>query len=84
MPGINIFREHRNELRPHQDELMELTYLAGIHMNKDVFRCLVDLLNMGVSPNAIFKLLKNLKRKLDPNKSKKSHRSQRSCGAKQK
>ncbi|ENN77596.1 hypothetical protein D910_07575 [Dendroctonus ponderosae] len=38
MPGINIFREHRNELRPHQDELMELTYLAGIHMNKDVFR----------------------------------------------
>lgn len=37
MPGLNIFRENMNELRPHQDELLQLTYLAGIHMTKDVF-----------------------------------------------
>lgn len=39
MPSvINSHIEHMNDLRPYQDELLQLADLAGVHMDKQVFR----------------------------------------------
>ncbi|KAL1502048.1 hypothetical protein ABEB36_007251 [Hypothenemus hampei] len=64
-----------SELRPHQDELLVLADLAGIHMDQEIFRSLVELLNMGVGPDAIYNLLKILRKR--QNKGRRSHGSQR-------
>ncbi|KAF7273772.1 hypothetical protein GWI33_013527 [Rhynchophorus ferrugineus] len=67
-----------DQLRPHQDELLYLAELAGIHMDKDLFRNLVQLLNMGVSPDAVFNVLKIIKKKKsEPHRVRRSHSSQK-------
>lgn len=38
MPSSINNVEAKNELRPHQDEFLQLAELAGIHMNKQIFR----------------------------------------------
>lgn len=49
-------------LRPHQHELKHLGELTGIFMDNDVFSCIVELLNMGIEADAIYNLLKKLKK----------------------
>lgn len=79
MPSKVIESYHTMEqLRPHQDELLYLAELAGIHMDKDIFRSLLQLLNMGVSPDAVFNLLRIIKKKkTETSKLRKSHSSQK-------
>lgn len=52
--------KYYEKLRPHQDELIQLSDLAGIHLNHKVFQILVELLNMGVDPFAIHRLLNKI------------------------
>nr|XP_023021490.1 mitotic-spindle organizing protein 2B-like [Leptinotarsa decemlineata] len=54
--------ENLTSLRPHQAELQQLGELAGVFMDGSVFRLLIELLNMGIDPDTIFNLLKDIKR----------------------
>lgn len=49
-------------LQPHQEELLQLSELAGIHSNPSVFHIIIELLNMQVEPEAIYKMLKSIRR----------------------
>ncbi|CAH0546102.1 unnamed protein product [Brassicogethes aeneus] len=63
-----------NKLRPHQDELLHLAELAGVYIDPKVFRILVELLNMGVDPTTITKLLTTIQKNSDKHK---QHSAQR-------
>ncbi|TSK72045.1 Mitotic-spindle organizing protein 2 [Bagarius yarrelli] len=45
-------------LNAEEAELFELTQAAGISMDQDVFKVIVDLLKMNVAPLAVFQTLK--------------------------
>ncbi|XP_056146725.1 mitotic-spindle organizing protein 2 [Lampris incognitus] len=45
-------------LSPEDSELFELTQAAGITMDQEVFKIMVDLLKMNVAPQAVFQTLK--------------------------
>ncbi|XP_075312546.1 mitotic-spindle organizing protein 2 isoform X2 [Odontesthes bonariensis] len=45
-------------LNAEETELFELTQAAGITMDQEVFKILVDLLKMNVAPQAVFQTLK--------------------------
>ncbi|KAM4634810.1 mitotic-spindle organizing protein 2 [Polymixia lowei] len=45
-------------LNPEESELFELTQAAGITMDQEVFKIIVDLLKMNVAPQAVFQTLK--------------------------
>ncbi|CAG9857136.1 unnamed protein product [Phyllotreta striolata] len=45
-------------LRPHQKELQELGELAGVSMSPKVFKLIMELLNMGHSPDTVYSILK--------------------------
>ncbi|KAG8456207.1 hypothetical protein GDO86_002123 [Hymenochirus boettgeri] len=47
-------------LNPEEAELYELTQAAGIVMDQEVFKILVDLLKMNVAPLAVFQMLKSM------------------------
>ncbi|CAG9768189.1 unnamed protein product [Ceutorhynchus assimilis] len=65
--------ETMNELRPGQDDFQQLADLAGIYMDKELSRDLVQLLNMGISPEVVFNLLKVIrKKKTERSKSRRS------------
>ncbi|XP_054908456.1 mitotic-spindle organizing protein 2 isoform X2 [Poeciliopsis prolifica] len=45
-------------LSPEESELFELTQAAGITVDQEVFKIMVDLLKMNVAPQAVFQTLK--------------------------
>lgn len=45
-------------LSPEETELFELTQAAGVTMDQEVFKIIVDLLKMNVAPQAVFQTLK--------------------------
>ncbi|KAE8635426.1 hypothetical protein XENTR_v10002616 [Xenopus tropicalis] len=47
-------------LNPEEAELYELTQAAGIVIDQEVFKILVDLLKMNVAPLAVFQMLKSM------------------------
>ncbi|OCU02163.1 hypothetical protein XELAEV_18007924mg [Xenopus laevis] len=47
-------------LNPEEAELYELTQAAGIVLDQEVFKILVDLLKMNVAPLAVFQMLKSM------------------------
>ncbi|XP_063774067.1 mitotic-spindle organizing protein 2B-like [Pseudophryne corroboree] len=47
-------------LSAEETELYELAQAAGIAMDQEVFRILVDLLKMNVAPLAVFQMLKSM------------------------
>ncbi|XP_044131786.1 mitotic-spindle organizing protein 2B [Bufo gargarizans] len=47
-------------LSPEEAELYELTQAAGILMDQEVFKIIVDLLKMNVAPLAVFQMLKSM------------------------
>ncbi|XP_075034808.1 mitotic-spindle organizing protein 2B isoform X4 [Mixophyes fleayi] len=47
-------------LTAEETELYELAQAAGIAMDQEVFRILVDLLKMNVAPLAVFQMLKSM------------------------
>jgi len=47
-------------LRPEELELHELTQLAGLQLDQDIFKILLDLLKMNVSPEAIVLTLRSM------------------------
>lgn len=49
-------------LRPHQNELKHLGELTGIYMDNEVFCYILELLNMGISADTIYNLLKTLRK----------------------
>ncbi|KAG5899357.1 hypothetical protein JTB14_036846 [Gonioctena quinquepunctata] len=58
--------ENLTSLRPHQKELHQLGELAGVFIDGNVFRLLVELLNMGIDPGTIYNMLKDIKRSRIP------------------
>ncbi|KAK9744981.1 Mitotic-spindle organizing gamma-tubulin ring associated [Popillia japonica] len=49
-------------LQPHQEELLQLSELAGIHCNPSIFHIIIELLNMQVETEAIYKMLKSIRK----------------------
>ncbi|XP_017786309.1 PREDICTED: mitotic-spindle organizing protein 2B-like [Nicrophorus vespilloides] len=49
-------------LRPYQEELLQLSEMAGIHADPAVLKIIVELLNMHISPHAIFQMLKTMRK----------------------
>lgn len=47
-------------LNPEEAELYELSQAAGIVMDQEVFKIIVDLLKLNVAPLAVFQMLKSL------------------------
>ncbi|MBN3300037.1 MZT2B protein, partial [Amia calva] len=45
-------------LNPEETDLFELTQAAGIAVDQEVFKIIVDLLKMNVAPLAVFQMLK--------------------------
>nr|CAI5870266.1 unnamed protein product [Callosobruchus analis] len=63
MPSkIEVPMNHCVTLRPHQEDLLQLSELAGIHMDKKVFRLIMEMLNMGFNAETIYSLLKYIKK----------------------
>ncbi|XP_065417023.1 mitotic-spindle organizing protein 2-like [Chrysemys picta bellii] len=53
-------RSRRKLLTAEEAELFELARAAGIGLDPEVFRLLLDLLRMNVAPLAVFQMLKSL------------------------
>ncbi|XP_041347025.1 mitotic-spindle organizing protein 2A-like [Gigantopelta aegis] len=50
----------KNVLTPEETELYELSQLAGVTLDPDVFKILLDLLKLNVAPSALLQMLKSM------------------------
>lgn len=48
-------------LRPHQEELPQLSELAGIHADPNLLKIMIELLNMKVPPHTLYSMLKSIR-----------------------
>ncbi|WAR02875.1 MZT2-like protein [Mya arenaria] len=57
---VGVQLTSRNVLTLDELELYELTQLAGVVMDPETFRLILDLLKMNVSPQAVLQMLKTM------------------------
>lgn len=58
--GLSVTHVSKKVLTADETELYELSKLAGIEFDQDVFKIIVDLLRLNVAPTAIERMLKSM------------------------
>ncbi|KAF5290292.1 hypothetical protein FQR65_LT11626 [Abscondita terminalis] len=60
-------------LQPHQNELFQLTELTGLNVPPQIAGILIRMLNLNVSPEIVYQLLKCIRRSIKSTKYKKTN-----------